>query len=413
MDNRYRRLSVAAFVLACGAFGSRTAAAQSAFPAMEAVEDPSDPGDGCPTCLTTSTPATLTFKLNQTTVIANKPPPGAQVTSLYLTALNGNNLAFNHLVLTHGSSSTDVFTAFANGTNWYPTAQFQMTFPFAGLPFDGPWGMTVVETAVGSNPQLTVTMVVNWQMPAPPAPPPPGPVSVQGYKLDINDQVFNGPVITVDGNSTGSGNPYGIQVQPNQVATATSSVPAGYWVAHSLCLACTNHPDASFAYGNAVSAFLEPGQYMDLWWKYVAVSKGYLDTSVSSDGNFSGWAYDPFASAISINVDIYMDGPAGQGTFIARVNANGSRPDVDAVFGITGNHGFSVALPAQYLGSNHRVYVYAIGVNGHDNPLIANTPGAYDVPAPPAPPPPPPPVCRPGYHDCGDGICVKPPAVCQ
>ncbi len=122
-----------------------------------------------------------------------------------------------------------------------------------------------------------------------------------------------------------------------------------------------------------------------------APSRGFLDTTVSTNGTFAGWAYDPNAPETSIYVDLYVDGPAGSGAPGFRVVANGSRPDVNSYFNIPGNHGYSFTLPSQYLGGTHTVYAYGISLFGQANPLLAQSPGTY---SPPAPPPPPPPLCK-------------------
>jgi len=129
-----------------------------------------------------------------------------------------------------------------------------------------------------------------------------------------------------------------------------------------------------------------------------AMPYGTLDTRNSSDGTFGGWAYDANSPATSIAIHVYVDGPAGSGAFAGQFIANGSRPDVNSAFGITGNHGFNFALPAQYLGDgfSHSVYVYAIALFGQGNPQVAGSPGSF-VPAG---------SCRPGTVDCcGDGVC--------
>ena len=75
-----------------------------------------------------------------------------------------------------------------------------------------------------------------------------------------------------------------------------------------------------------------------------------------------GWVLDRNAAANSIQVHIYVNG-AGH-AFVA----NKSRPDVNAAMGVTGQHGFTEAVPLQS-GSNN-VCAYAIGVTSNNNSLI-------------------------------------------
>ncbi|MEJ1194650.1 hypothetical protein [Pseudarthrobacter sp. CCNWLW207] len=56
-----------------------------------------------------------------------------------------------------------------------------------------------------------------------------------------------------------------------------------------------------------------------------------------------GWAFDAGASSASIPVHIYLSGPSGQSAHA--LTANGSRPDVNSVFSISGAHGFSLSTP--------------------------------------------------------------------
>jgi len=81
-----------------------------------------------------------------------------------------------------------------------------------------------------------------------------------------------------------------------------------------------------------------------------------------------GWAFDPLASDSSIPVDVYADGPAGTGAYLGRFPADQPRPDVDAAYGIGGNHGFNIPFPAAYQdGQNHTFYSYAIDPYGIEN----------------------------------------------
>ncbi len=91
---------------------------------------------------------------------------------------------------------------------------------------------------------------------------------------------------------------------------------------------------------------------------------GYLDNVSCS--LIAGWAYDPDNTAASIGVHFYAGGQAGSGgTFIGNTVANVSRPDVNSVNGITGNHGFSFPIPASLRdGAAHTIYAYGINSSG-------------------------------------------------
>lgn len=96
------------------------------------------------------------------------------------------------------------------------------------------------------------------------------------------------------------------------------------------------------------------------------VPAGYLDSvgvaSVSGQANIraTGWTYDPAVPGSSNPVHVYITYPDGsrQGYAFA---ANVSRADVNNVFGITGNHGYSTLVPVTQRG-RYTVCTYGIGI---------------------------------------------------
>ena len=95
---------------------------------------------------------------------------------------------------------------------------------------------------------------------------------------------------------------------------------------------------------------------------------GYID-SVKS-GNLVGWTYTPSYADPSIQVEVYIDGVAGSGTYLGSFPADIPRSDVDIGLSITGSHGFSVALPANLKdGQTHQIYAYGISASGIVNQL--------------------------------------------
>lgn len=135
--------------------------------------------------------------------------------------------------------------------------------------------------------------------------------------------------------------------------------------------------------------------------------KGNGNDSITCSA-LNGWTYDPDRPTQSLRVDIYFTHYAnaltGRDPGLG-VYTNIYRPDVNAAFGITGNHGYSFQPPNQVQGVTIRnnqtwnVFIYAIGVdaNGNgdgQNPQIGQ--GQLNCsPIPPPPPPPPPPAPKP------------------
>jgi hypothetical protein len=93
---------------------------------------------------------------------------------------------------------------------------------------------------------------------------------------------------------------------------------------------------------------------------------GYIDsvTATGSSAAIRGWAFDPSRSGVSIPVHVYVTGTSTTGTALM---ADGDRPDVNRVFGITGRHGFTGTVPLT--SGTNTVCAYGIGENGN-NALI-------------------------------------------
>jgi hypothetical protein len=117
---------------------------------------------------------------------------------------------------------------------------------------------------------------------------------------------------------------------------------------------------------------------------------GSLDaiTVAGNQARVFGWSFDPNASATSIPVHIYV-GDVGYA-----FRADQRRDDVNAVFGITGRHGFSATVPLP--AGSSQICAFSIGLHGK-NPLIgcrtvrsgvnAVSPLAVPAPAPTTPAP--------------------------
>lgn len=97
---------------------------------------------------------------------------------------------------------------------------------------------------------------------------------------------------------------------------------------------------------------------------------GHVDeVSTAGNGRFRvrGWAFDPDNSGASIQVHVYVGGPAGQpGTEGYPLTASGSRPDVNTAHRVGGNHGFAAELNTGKVGSTP-ICLYAINIGGGGN----------------------------------------------
>lgn len=100
--------------------------------------------------------------------------------------------------------------------------------------------------------------------------------------------------------------------------------------------------------------------------------KGCLDNveGGSNTVRIRGWAFDPDAVSQSIDIHVYIGGPAGVGEGHGGIIANVCREDVNNVYGSGLYHGFDATIRTSLSGTQ-TVYVYAINVGaGTTNPLI-------------------------------------------
>ena len=93
---------------------------------------------------------------------------------------------------------------------------------------------------------------------------------------------------------------------------------------------------------------------------------GYVDSMTVSGSTVtvSGWGFDPTDAETSTQVHVYVDWN------LTRTVANQPRPDVNAAFGVMGQHGYSVAVGGLTPGA-HLVCVYAIGVDPNTHTGLA------------------------------------------
>lgn len=116
-------------------------------------------------------------------------------------------------------------------------------------------------------------------------------------------------------------------------------------------------------------------------------------------GVVHGWALDPQAPGVSIDVHLYSGGPAGSGRLLGSVRTDVLRRDVNQVHRVSGRHGFRFSLPAG-LRQRGTIYAYAILV-GAAPALLEGSPLSYGAGAPaPAPARP----ATPGQPGAVDGV---------
>ena len=103
---------------------------------------------------------------------------------------------------------------------------------------------------------------------------------------------------------------------------------------------------------------------------------GSFDGAQGSNGvvHVDGWAFDIDNGAESLDVHIYIGGPAGSSSGeIHGIKANAYRPDVDNVHHQGKNHGFDANITTNKRGTQ-TVYAYAINIYGGQNVLLGSKP---------------------------------------
>ena len=120
------------------------------------------------------------------------------------------------------------------------------------------------------------------------------------------------------------------------------------------------------------------GENIVLGHKKVYISGGYNSEGafdrVTSNANkqitVKGWAFDRDNLNASLQIHVYVGGPAGSGAPGYVLTANKYRPDVNNVYkGVGNNHGYEGSINVSRTG-RQTVYIYAISVGGGENTLL-------------------------------------------
>ncbi len=105
------------------------------------------------------------------------------------------------------------------------------------------------------------------------------------------------------------------------------------------------------------------------WRRYAMNPLGNVDAVEPRGGavRVSGWSFDPNDRSASLPTHVYisrLDGSGSVGTNLGPTSVE--RPDVDAVHGTSGPHGFDSTIPTSLRGAVH-VCIAAININSGDN----------------------------------------------
>lgn len=102
---------------------------------------------------------------------------------------------------------------------------------------------------------------------------------------------------------------------------------------------------------------------------------GFLD---GLSTHAEGWAVDAANENGTCVVEFYADGPAGTGQPLGQCETKLLRSDVNSTLGITGNHGFSFAIPLEmWDATNHLIYAYAKSTATNRLYLLNRSPATF------------------------------------
>lgn len=184
---------------------------------------------------------------------------------------------------------------------------------------------------------------------------------------------------TISWGSIGGATSYTLQKQTNGGNWATSQ--SGSSTSYTL----SGQASGTYAYRVQACNVTGCSPWSGVATVYVTQITGHIDARpIDGSGNASieGWACST-GLAQSINVDLYVGGPAGSGTFVGRYPANqSSEPAVASACNVSsGSYRFQIPLTnttrSQYAGQ--AIYIHGISPVGADNTAIANS-GSFTVP---------------------------------
>ncbi|MDD5889045.1 MAG: leucine-rich repeat protein [Ruminococcus sp.] len=98
---------------------------------------------------------------------------------------------------------------------------------------------------------------------------------------------------------------------------------------------------------------------------------GFVDGITGSTNaiNVRGWVFDKDDISKSLDIHVYIGGPAGSGAEGHSIVADQYRPDVNSIYGVGDYHGFSSTIYTN-LSGNQEVFIYGINTMGGSNVLL-------------------------------------------
>lgn len=238
-----------------------------------------------------------------------------------------------------------------------------------------------------------------------------------GDHVEIVYAASNGNISTYGGNSGSEGNLYNRKVKQHATQTMTiayivrpnysggscgcSTSYAGTYVVNTASLPLTMRSGHGTGYsaittipkGQKVKVTKADGTWAHVEWNgysgYCSMQYlkkevqnptqpvnnpiGVIDSISGGVGciNVCGWAFDKDDTSKCLYIHVYIGGPTGSGAPCRSITANKSRPDVNNVYGVGNNHGYSDKIITDYTGTQN-IYVYAINIGSGEHTLLGS-----------------------------------------
>ena len=247
-----------------------------------------------------------------------------------------------------------------------------------------------------------------------------------GSHVEIVYAASNGNVSTYGGNSGSGGSLYARSVRQHPTQTMqiayvvrpnysgsgcncstsyagkyivnTSQYPLtmrnGHGTGYSVITSIPKGTEVNVTKGNGSWAHVEWNGYsgycsMEYLKKSFNNPEGTIDSISGGIGciDVGGWAFDLDDISTSISIHVYIGGPAGSGAPGYEIVADKYRPDVNNVYSVGDNHGYSDKIYTDCTGLQ-TVFVYAINIGGGENVCLGsrqvnieekNPPSGYNI----------------------------------
>ena len=164
-------------------------------------------------------------------------------------------------------------------------------------------------------------------------------IRVAGWAVDPQRKASSAPVaVSIDSRPATTVPTRGLRADVNRVMGATGLHGFSTVVAyakpgrHTVCITARPAGTSTTAVSLGCKSVVVPGP-----------TRGAFDSAAGSKLSYTvrGWAFDPATASAASVVRVTIDGRAAKD-----VRTSGARADVNRIFRITGNHGFSVRLAA-------------------------------------------------------------------